>query len=367
MRSNIGLLSAAATSLLFCAAPALGQPATGSSRSFAVTWLWNSFSPSEKDCPRGMNPQPDLELALVHIPESQRAEYRTNQNLSFRILSNRGPKGENVCTSPTLLKDPGFLVAEGGIQDGFDLEAKGGLPRNKSCKHDLLRNPAGATGIDNQLSKVIACIKVRRADQFLPKYFNTQMKSGDFAILVKIDGIDDERNDDDVTLTLMASGDTLSLDAAGKPLAHASMEWDGDKGTFNRVKGRIVNGILETGFVDKVRLPFGEVFSPIELWTAKMTVTFKPDGSAEMLLGGYEDWKTYYEANTAGGGIGETSGGPFRCEALYAALRRNADGYKDPKTGECTRISASYKLEMIPAFAIPNRFATAAPPPPGSQ
>ena len=40
------------------------------------------------------------------------------------------------------------------------------------------------------------------------------------------------------------------------------------------------------------------------------------------------------------------------CQGAYFALYANADGDRDPKTGQCTLISTQYKLRAIPAFVV---------------
>jgi hypothetical protein len=233
------------------------------------------------------------------------------------------------------------------VQEGFDLARS--LPAGQVCSHPKMLNPAGARVVDNQLSRVLGCIKNRRADGFFPKYFVNQMRSGEYAYLVEVTG-DLDRNGD-VEVGLYASADPIVLDAAGRPLSHASLSVTSDPKYQHRLRGHIVNGVLTTDPAD-ILLPAGSVFPPLNLRNAVLRLTFKPDGSAEGALGGYQDWLAYYKANVAGGGIAETSGGPFQCTGLYYALKHAADGYKDPATGECTAISSAYRIEAIPAFVI---------------
>jgi hypothetical protein len=40
------------------------------------------------------------------------------------------------------------------------------------------------------------------------------------------------------------------------------------------------------------------------------------------------------------------------CPATYDAAHRLADGYPDPKTGECTALSSAYNFDAVAAFAI---------------
>ena len=338
---------------------AVAQPPAGTgTRSFVVTYFWNAFSPGPNDCPDGLNPPPDKEIAISRLPPEKQDEYRSNDQKVLRIISNRGPKGENVCEVPTSVPDPGFRVAQGGIQEGLNLKGPGGPSHDQICKHVELTNPSGETSVDNQLSRVLACVQHRRADGFFPKYFVNQMRSGEFAYLIEITGIDESRTEGDVQVGLYASADPIVLDSSGRPLSHASLQVTSDANYQHVLKAHIKNGVVVTEAAD-IHLPLGSVFQKLELRNAKLRLTLHADGSAEGLLDGYQDWRAYYTSNASAGGIAETSGGPFQCPGLYHALENAADAYPDPKTGECTFISAAYKIEAIHAFVIHPKTANA--------
>jgi hypothetical protein len=85
-----------------------------------------------------------------------------------------------------------------------------------------------------------------------------------------------------------------------------------------------------------------------------MRLELRPDGSLQGVLAGYTDWREVPTMNALA--IGEFSFG-YQQPALYNSLRRNADGLRDPVTGEYAGISAAYDLEGVPAFvarASPN-------------
>jgi hypothetical protein len=341
---------------LCCAQSAVAEAA--GTRSFVVTYFWNAFSPGPNDCPDGLNPPPDKEIAISRLPLEKREEYRSNDQKVLRIISKRGPNGENVCEAPTSVPDPGFRVAQGGIQEGLNLKGPGGPPSNQICKQLELRNPSGETSVDNQLSRVMACVQHRRADGFFPKYFVNQMRSGEFAYLIEVTGIDDSRAEGDVQVGLYASADPIVLDSSGRPLSHSSLQVTNDVHFQHILRGHIKDGVVLTDAAD-ILLPLGSVFQKLELRNAKLRLTLHQDGSAEGLLDGYQDWRAYYASNASAGGIAETSGGPFQCPGLYNALKNSADAYPDPKTGECSSISAAYKIEAIHAFVIHPKSATA--------
>jgi hypothetical protein len=333
------------------AGAAAQSPVPSATRSFVVTYFWNAFSPGPNDCPEGLNPPPDKEVAISRLPPEKREEYRNSDQKVLRIISNRGPSGENVCASPTLVPDPGFRVAQGGVQEGLNLKGSGGPAAGQLCKRLELTSPAGETGIDNQLSRVMACVQHRRADGFFPKYFVNQMRSGEFAYLIEVSGIEAEGTEGDVKVGLFASADPIVLDGSGRPLSHASLQVTDDPHYQHVLNGHFRDGVIMTEAAD-INLPLGSVFQKLELRNAKLRLTLHPDGSADGVLDGYQDWRAYYTSNAGAGGIAETSGGPFQCPGLYNALKNAADAYPDPQTGECSFISAAYKIEAIHAFVI---------------
>ena len=72
------------------------------------------------------------------------------------------------------------------------------------------------------------------------------------------------------------------------------------------------------------------------------------------VLGGYRDWREF-----ATGAFYRESAFEnifsFQCPAIYNALKRNADGLRDPVTGEFNGISAADEIEGTPAYIPPKQ------------
>ena len=123
---------------------------------------------------------------------------------------------------------------------------------------------------------------------------------------------------------------------------------------FSRVRGKIVNGVVTTDRMKTFRLNLGVFGTPraLELADAQMRLVLQPDGTIKGVVGGYRDWRkissTYITSTT------EMYHG-FQQPAMYNALKRAADGLKDPVTGECNGISSAYDMEGIPAFLPPGQ------------
>jgi hypothetical protein len=82
---------------------------------------------------------------------------------------------------------------------------------------------------------------------------------------------------------------------------------------------------------------------------AKIRFKFNPDGSIQGILGGYQPWLPIYTSFALGGSVNELNLS-IDAPGIYYALKRLADAYPDPKTGQNTHISSSYWIEAVPAF-----------------
>ena len=93
------------------------------------------------------------------------------------------------------------------------------------------------------------------------------------------------------------------------------------------------------------------------------------DGNASALIGGYRDWRDLYGKDTfnvpSGGSTRETYTHQNQIAAYYA-LKRNADGLPDPKTGRNTGISAAFRVTAKAAFVVDPKKPVVIDQPPGA-
>ena len=217
-----------------------------------------------------------------------------------------------------------------------------------------MSSPAGEAGVDNQLSRVVACITPRRKTGWMADYHNKSMRAGEFTLLIELTGVDDLRNDPDVDVGIYSAVEPMVLDTAGKPLSDASLIATEDPKYRRTVKARIVDGVLTTGFLADLHIPNVKVLYPIDLKHARLRLEFRPDGSVRGLVGGYGKWRDFYRTSSGQekGGVAEGIMSPGNCPGLWNALKRSADAYPDPQTGQCTMISQFYDIEALPAFIM---------------
>ncbi len=270
----------------------------------------------------------------------------------------RGPKGEDVCWNPTVVQDPPLRTVKGKTAYGFNLDGKidgGATP--KSCPHQDFTGVDGTPGVDNQMYRLLGCTYGWRRNGVLDTFGNEERRnSGRGVVLIEISGIVDLQNSPDVQVAFYRAADPFQIDAAGRILPYASYRVDANNGKARYgavTRGRIEKGVLTTQAID-AKLPFygNSAYAEIGLRDMHVQLNLTPtaDGKVNGLVGGYYDFDKWWEYMLKIEFLIAT--GDWSCPALYTAAKQLADGYPDPKTGECTAISSAFRIDALPAFAI---------------
>lgn len=262
----------------------------------------------------------------------------------------RGPRGEDVCWNPTVVEDPPLRTVEGTRARGFNLDGTtDGEPTPQSCRHRKFLGVDGATPVDNQMWRLVGCIHGWRANGYIENTADTERRnSSQGVLLVRIDGVRTLADSPEVTVSFHRSADVMPKDAAGDILPFASYRIDGNPRYGAKARGRIRNGVLTTEPVD-VRLPYFGNRVETEFLIRDLRLELQLDErGARGLVGGYHDLENWWSYVRRMGYLVETA--QFSCPALYRAARELADGHPDPRTGECTALSAAYSIEAVRAF-----------------
>ena len=367
-----GRLTATAVLAALSVCPASSDAGSAGPRTlgFTVTYLEPARSLSTAlDCPSGFNVGPNIEATLARYPESERQRIRDNRLLLYRALMHRGPTGPNICLHPTAEPDPGYLIGQSTAQRGLDLQS--GLPAGQACDHPRGTDPETRLWVDNQFNRVQACTQslIERNSGAAEERADKQsaaIVSGTMTVLLEVRGVDDLKNDPDVELGIYSSADPVMLEKSGKALTDATFHVLADRKFQTVVHGHIENGVLTTDYTDISVLTDHSVSKldgarhTLDWKLAQIRLKFQEDGSVVGILGGYADWEKVYERRTRGGtaslnnAMGSVSElqGNFTCSGYYNALRRAADAFPDPQTGQCTRISTVYDVRAVPAFIV---------------
>jgi hypothetical protein len=366
LASDAGMPSAVAATAAPLQAPANGE------MGFVVTQFHVApyIGDPKTDCPDGMmGVLKDSYLRTLTTPERTRLSQKENaEELQKKWQAYAdGPNNGNICSNVyEFLDRPPTPMNKGKVGIGLNLDGdNSGKGDSYTCQHDNFTSPAGEQGIDNQYWRVGGCSDLwRGTDESgngeFRKAFDGLMMTGQMTQVILLRGVNSLVNDPDVEIVYANTDDRPIVDSHGTPVFRASYSVSilGRKARYRNVlHGRIVNGVLTTDAKD-IHVTGTE--DQFDFDRARIRLEFQPDGTAKVLLGGYSPLLSIlYSARR--GGRGATNIGGIDCAGQYAALRRMADGDKDPKTGQCRKISYAYELFAVPAFvndAQPSQMAT---------
>lgn len=274
----------------------------------------------------------------VHVGELYRTTYYRGK-IDGKLV--------DVHTYPTAAPDPYLETVSGPYAYGFDLDGKGA--NQKSGFEDP---ETGEKGVDNQLFRVVGCFDPYRINlpnrPFLElanwEVLTAQKKFS--AWLFSITG-ENLSEDGEATLEFHKAIGHFRADATGAGLSDLTYMIDPNPRSHGRFSGFIKDSIFTAGPEGAELFLEGQIptFSKLELHNARLRVQLNQDRTATGYLAGYQPWMDFWYMNNAGGEQANLD-----TSALYYMLGRMSDARPDPVTGENTAISATYRLESVPAF-----------------
>jgi hypothetical protein len=345
--------------------PAIGTPAplppaqrSGKTLAYIVHRLVSANNVRPDQCPVMSKSPTEADYYALMSPEqaaAKKAEFAPKGGVLAEfvtgVLANRGPAGLNVALLPGIVSDPGHAGPQVPVAKGFDLDGKRG--NGVGAQYRDYVSETGQQGIDNQLFTVDGCIKGFSPLGILTVTTTEARRNGEISLMVLISGIDDEKNDDRVDVTLFYSRDPLVKSASGKDILPGHtfrVSEDPDRTPyFQRIRGRIVNGAVLTDPVEFIDLDRGR--DSTRLFKGRVRLELKPDRTLKGFIGGYMDWR--YMANYWGSLTFFEAGMGYSVPGVYNALKRAADGLPDPATGELTGLSAAYEIDGVAAYVAP--------------
>jgi hypothetical protein len=281
-----------------------------------------------------------------------RAPVLTRFHIWNRAVAYRGYKrGIETYVNPWAAEDPGQPQVTSRIGDGFNLDGK--------VKPADFVSPDGEKGIDNNLYRAWGCDAPWRGNgnATLDLRANDKMQDGLYTMVIRVSGNKDPMNDDNATLEIGYSPDKLVKDARGGIAVDYSYRILSTS-QYTKLKAKIKNGVVETEQVEHLHSPriawFYDQTGDANFSKGKIRLNMSADGlSATGLLAGYRDWRELYTENTFAQDGGQQGIREHEDHvSLYYALRRNADGMYNPKTGKNDGISSVYRLKLASAYVV---------------
>ena len=335
--------------------PTTQSQAAELSRGYVVSFMIPAmYNLNEKDeCPNGKNIDgPGLLERIVREKGASEDEvkaaidpdtfdmYKMGQLSTFR--GRKDGKPIDVFLHPLSNPEPmEFLQSKHGI--GFDLDGK--------ATDQTFTDPiTGESGVDNQMSRILGCTDLNRGTpESRGKAAYGGGGRGGLAWLISVDGADNLQNDDSVTIRISRAVQNVVRGSKGiqKNVTY-TIDTSDPRQQNNVYRGKIKDGVFVSDKPVDFFMSGGGSYE--DLKRSRIRMEFKPDGTLEAFLGGYENIKMAYASESIQRGIGEQHG--ESSPGFYQAMVKLADTDidKDPKTGIRTRISSTYQIGAVPAF-----------------
>ncbi len=326
-------------------------------RAYAVKWFHYANYSQDSDCPEGINPNAEGLFRRILEERGTPPDEIEKQMEDFpyaMYLAGIGSRGEidgkpaNPYLNPTSTKDPMLHLGQGKTGLGFNLDGK-------DTAEDFVDPESGERGVDNQFFRVVGCVnQLRSAPGELPTFPEIQwdmMRDHTPAWLIEFFDIDSMDVDDDVGVRVVRAKEPIRRNANGLPQSDMTYTIDPDpRMAHNVARGKIKDGV----FTSDAPINFfmvGEAFGQAEyaLREARYRFNLKDETALTGIVGGYHNWRTIYSSWALGGVTYEVNAS-FDIPGLYYALRKSADAYPDPETGQNAFISSAYWFDAVPAF-----------------
>ena len=292
----------------------------------------------KQECPQGLNPMGPREIFKALWPNGGTME--------GTILAR---EGLNAFPTDHGAQFP-YIETSSKIAIGLNLDGKIG-PKD-------FTSPEGEKGIDNAFYRVTGCnTGFRGPDGQVQLFANKFMQRFVFdRMMIEISGVDNLENEPSVDVTIYRGRDPLVLDATGDSVAPGGSQRIDDtfgKPLIQHLHGKIENGVLTTDPVKNGiwawQIESGHPKS-LQIKDMRLRMKLSPT-NADGLLAGYFDVDTLYGWVT-GYATHHLAYDRLDAPEFYWAMRRNADAYPDPKTGENTALSSAISLDMTQVFIV---------------
>ena len=231
-----------------------------------------------------------------------------------------------------------------GVADGFDLDERvSERGDEQSCGHGDLVAPDGRVGIDNQFAKLWGAIQPIVGEQ-VEGLLQGAINEGRVLVMAELAGVDDLRNDDDVTFNLYRAILDPDVGTFGLISPSQTFYFDYDTPVSTAENVAIVDGRVIAGPV-RLDLPINilelNIIMPLE--NAFVRFDIAEDGTFVGIMAGGIHVPTVIEALLDTPAAQET-------ELVAPFFENNADMQR--VDGECQVISATFGFEGTTAFVV---------------
>jgi hypothetical protein len=290
----------------------------------------------KKECPQGLQPHGPREIFKSLWPNGGSMQ----DTVLLRQRANAYPSAH-----PSQFP---YIETSGTTSLGLNLDGKVG-PKD-------FTSPEGEKGIDNAFYRVAGCnTGFRGPDGQVQLFASKFLRRFDYnRMMIELSGVESLADDPSVEVTIMRGRDPILLDATGEKAAPGGsqrIDLRYGKPLIQKLRGKIEGGVLTTEPVKEATWAWQiEPDHPraLQIRDMRLRLTLTPT-SADGLMGGYFDVMTLLDW-TNGYATHHLAYDRLDAPEFYWAMRRVADAYPDPKTGENTALSSAITLNMTQVF-----------------
>jgi hypothetical protein len=239
----------------------------------------------------------------------------------------------------------GFISLDSpGVAKGFDLDGRTSpMGERESCGHGDLTDPQGRAGVDNQLANIWSSLAPLVGPQ-VQALLQNAINEGRVLIMLELAGVDDLKNDDDVTLRVYRG--LLRPEVGTRGLITPDQTFDFDYASpVSMVEGaRIVDGVLEAGpTILQIPIIILDLDIVAQLHYGRVHLDIADDGTFTGYMGGALNVPEVIGALLNTGASAET-------RLVKPLFENNADMV--PVDGQCTFMSMGMEFEATTAFVV---------------
>lgn len=302
-------------------------------------WAVYQTDDAKEECPNGFNDGPREQFAELY------------PNTSEVTVEDSQLKQEIATWHPTTEPDGfPFHEVQGKYSWGLDLDGEVGA-------NDFV-HPDGTPGIDNEVYRAVGCVIGFRGPDGVEFIFQDKAIIDERfnRMMIELTGVDSLEDDPHVEVAMYRGMDRLLTDGTGlKVMAGGSQRVDNRWGAklVRRTTGRIANSVLTTEPIGEFVMPWQNLSVPTfqTFRDMRLKLDLTPT-NADGVLAGYTDVDTWYKQLIRNDSTHHLSNGQISGISLYKALRRLADAYPDPQSGDNTAISTALNVKMVQVFVV---------------
>ena len=302
-------------------------------------WSVYQTEDAQAECPKGFNDGPREQFEKL-FPDHESLSVEETQ-LAQEIQT------WHPSTEPDGFE---FFEVEGELSWGLNLDGE--------VSANDFTHPDGTLGIDNEVYRAVGCIIGFRGPDGVEYIFQNKAILDEVynRMMIELTEVDSLENDESVVINMYRGMDRLLTDATGQKVMAGGtqrIDYRWGESLIRQFAGQIVDGVLITEPIAKMIMPWQNLSVP-SVHVFK-DARFQLDLSSEQatgVLAGYADVDTWYYQLIRNDSTHHLSNGQISGISLYKALRRLAEAYPDPMTGENTAISTSLDVKMAQVYIV---------------